>query len=391
VARAPIEPLAAPAARPIERVSPSLGEDLRACGMRVAFRLDSRFDEFRKLGPAAALGLVSHELTEAVARGHFNEVAASELDQALAAEWDRRLAEKATQLANQWPLGTVPPPERWPGYQLARVRLLRHLSEEARRPRQRGKGYSAKPEVWLEVPGLALVGRVDRIERSNNDVELIDLKSGWAVEDEIRPAHRRQLLIYAYLWQAVSGNWPTKVSVQRPNGLRTTLNVDPRETREVAADLLARLQDYNMAIAADAPPHELASPSPEACAHCDYRLACSPFFQALDQAWGWYRRSLLGKVVARAEVGTAGVLEVAIEASNLDLDITVARVLGIPPTQMPPLGSRVAVVDAIPTPAPQDIRAVWDTQLLTWGSLPSAKPKAPFLRTPGPAPNPVVR
>jgi hypothetical protein len=108
---------------------------------------------------------------------------------------------------------SVPPPERWPGYQLTRVRLLRQLSEEANRPRARGKGISAKPEVRLEAPGLALVGRVDRIERSSKDVELVDLKSGWGADDDIRPAHRRQLLIYAYLWQAMSGNWPTKVSV----------------------------------------------------------------------------------------------------------------------------------------------------------------------------------
>lgn len=358
--------LLAPAGRPIERISPSLGEDLRTCGLRVAFRVDPRFDGLRKLGLAAALGLVSHELTEAVTRGQFNEVPLPELDRALAAEWDRRLAEKATQLAEQWPLGFIPPPERWPGYQLTRVRLLRQLSEQAHRPRAPGKGSWAKPEVWLEAPGLALVGRVDRIERSGKDVELIDLKSGWAVEDEIRPAHRRQLLIYAYLWQAVSGNWPTKVSVQRLNGLRTTLCVDPQEAVEVATELLGRLQDYNTEVAAGTPPQELAAPSAEACTNCDYRPACLPFLRALDQRWGWYRRSLLGRVVGQAEVGKVGVLEVAVESSNLDPDIAVARLLGIPSSHMPSLESRVAVVDAIPTPVPQDMRVGWDTQVLSW-------------------------
>jgi len=366
VAGAWITRLATLKARSIDRISPSLGEDLRACGLRVAFRLDRRFNEFRKLRPASALGLVSHELAEAVARGHLNEIPDAELSKALAAEWERRIAEKATRLASQWPLGAVPPPGRWPGYQLTRVRLLRRLSEEARRRRLRGTGFSVKPEAWLEAPGLALVGRVDRIERSNEDVELVDLKSGWSVEDEIRPVHRRQLLLYAYLWQTLSGKWPTRVSIQRLDGLRSTLHVDPREAVEVATDLLARLADYNRRVAGGESPEALASPSADTCTHCDYRATCLPFFRTLDESWGWYRRALLGKVIGRAEVGEVGVLNVTVEASNLAPDSQVARVIGIQPDLMPSLGSRVAVVDAVPTAVPRDVRAVWDTQVLLW-------------------------
>jgi PD-(D/E)XK nuclease superfamily len=358
--------LAALEVRPIERISPSLGEDLRVCSLRVAFRLDPRFNELRKLRPATALGLVSHELAEAVARGQLDQIPEPELDKALAAEWERRIAEKATQLASQWPLSSVPPPERWPGYQLTRVRLLRRLSEEAQRRRLHGAGFSAKPEVWLEAPGLALVGRVDRIERSNGDVELVDLKSGWTIEGEIRPAHHRQLLLYAYLWRTLSGDWPARVSIQRLDGLRSTLDVDPREAEETAADLLARLADYNRRVAAGEPPEALALPSGDSCTHCDYRPTCLPFFRALDKNWGWYRRALLGRVVGRAKVGEFGVLEVAVEASNLDPDMEVARALGLPSGLMPSLGSRIAIVDAISTAAPRDVRVVWETQLQLW-------------------------
>jgi len=65
-------------------------------------------------------------------------------------------------------------------------------------------------------------------------------------------------------------------------------------------------------------------------------------------------------------VDELGVLEVALEASNLAPEIAVARVLGVPSALMPPLGARIAVVDATPTPLPQDVRAAWDTRLLVW-------------------------
>jgi RecB family exonuclease len=367
VAGASIGRIAAPETRPIERISPSLGEELRACGLRVAFRLDPRFNEYRKLHPAAALGLVSHELAEAVTRGELDETPDADLGAALSADWDRRIAEKASLLVTEWPLGKVPPPERWPGYQLTRVRLLRRLSEEVRRRRGRAPGVSSsEAEAWLEAPGLPLVGRADRVERSNGDVELVDLKSGWTVGDEIRPGHRRQLLLYAYLWHAMNGDWPRRVSIQRLNGLRSILEVDPREAEAVAADLLGRLETYNGRIAAREAADALASPSDEACAHCAYRPVCLPFFEALDESWGWYRRSLLGEVIGCADVDGAGVMEVRVEASNLGSEVETARILGVPSDLLPPRGSRVAVLDATPTSLTQDVRVAWDSQLVRW-------------------------
>lgn len=185
-----------PERRPLERISPSLAEDLRACELRVAYRLDPRYQAACRLRPAAALGLVSHELDEAVARGEFDAIPDKYLDKELGREWERRIAIKVEELAAEWAVGRVPPPERWPGYQFTRVRLLRRLAEEARRRRGRSSGLPApQAEVWLEAPGVPFVGRVDRVERSGGEVELVDLESGLTVGEEIQPAHRRQLLL----------------------------------------------------------------------------------------------------------------------------------------------------------------------------------------------------
>jgi hypothetical protein len=358
---------AAPERRPLERISPSLAEDLRACGLRVAYRMDPHYRGMRRLRPAAALGLVSHDLAEAVARGELDVIDDAELENEIADAWDRHIAKKAEELAAEWPLGAVPPPDRWPGYQLTRVRLLRRLAEEVRRRRDQKTGLAApQTEIWLKPEGVPLVGRADRVEHRDGEVELVDLKSGWTVDEEIRPAHRRQLLLYAFLWHAIYDEWPRRISIQRLDGQRATLDVDLGDAQRLASEVLAQLAAYNRQASGGDEAEPLASPSAEACAHCDYRLVCLAFFRALSESWGWYRRSLLGEVVGTTEVDALGVLEVALEASNLAPEIEVARVLGVPSSLTPALGARIAVVDATPTPIPQDVRAAWDTRILVW-------------------------
>jgi len=356
-----------PAARPLERLSPSLAEDLRTCGLRVAFHSDIQYAALRRIGPSAALGLVSHELVEAAARGEFDAVAEAGLEEAFTRAWDRHVSNQAAQLATQWPLGLVPPPDRWPAYQLTRVRLLRRLREEVRRPRGHTTGHvQQQVETWLAPQGVPFIGRIDRAERREGEVELVDLKTGWTVAEDIRPAHRRQLLLYAYLWHEVHGEWPRTISIQRLDGHRSTLDVDPGEAQGLASEVAEQLAAYNRWMISGKPTEELASPSSEACAHCSYRSVCLPFFQVLSEEWGWRRRSILGTILDTTREGVVGILKFSVEASNLIGHVDRARAIGIPTHLLPSPGTRVALVDATPTPVPADVRTAWDTYLFLW-------------------------
>jgi RecB family exonuclease len=73
----------------------------------------------------------------------------------------------------------------------------------------------------LQAPGLPLAGRIDRVEFTDRGVQIIDLKTGTDPAGGMRPEHRRQLLLYAYLWAKTRGEWPTKAAIESLGGRRT--------------------------------------------------------------------------------------------------------------------------------------------------------------------------
>ena len=68
-----------------------MGELLRSCQLHAAFALDPSFRPLRRPSMASALGLVSHDMAEAVARGELDGVDAASLDEALECEWEARI------------------------------------------------------------------------------------------------------------------------------------------------------------------------------------------------------------------------------------------------------------------------------------------------------------
>jgi hypothetical protein len=358
--------LAAPKPSSLERVSPSLAEDLRGCELRVAFRGDSRFAPLRRPRPGAALGVVVHDLAERVARGEFDDVGEQALAGVLTSAWEDAVAEQAAALARAWAPGHPPEPTRWPGYALARVRCLRRLKEQvAERAAHGGRAPAPQAELWVEAPDEPIGGRIDRVERTVAGVEIVDIKSGWTVSDELRPAHRRQLLIYAYLWHARHGEWPVAASIQLLDGTRITLEVDPQEAIAAASEALTLMRGYNARVENGATAEELSQPGAETCLHCDFKAVCSPFFEALSPDWTWYRKALLGEVAGTHGDDQLVVLELVISRSNLAESPSRARVIAVPAQLGAVAGTAVAAVDLLPAQRPTDARYAWDATMRT--------------------------
>jgi hypothetical protein len=361
-------PAPAPALAPLERISPTLGEAIRRCFLRVAFMRDSRFSFLQKPTTAAALGIVAHELAESAARGRFASIELPRRADVFDQEWQAAIARERSRLEEAWPLAPVPPPERWRGYELVRTRLRGLIVENIVEEDLDALPTEARQvETWLEDAGGRLFGRADRIEISKDgSVEIVDLKSGWALPDEIKPEHRRQLLVYAFLWQAEHGIWPKRATIQRLDGSRLTIDVNPAEAEGVAHDLITALEEFNATIAHAPAAEQLASPGPEACEFCEFRAACAPFFATLGEQWGWYRRSAVGRVVRAIPVAGSVVVELEAEGANLSRGTGPVRVLGVPASCAPPEGSRVAVVNGLPARTPADVRVAWDSEMLLW-------------------------
>jgi RecB family exonuclease len=285
-----------PAIVPIGRVSPTLGESLRTCALQVAFRLDHRFDSYRRPSTPAALGIASHELLEDAGAGAFSGLAGDALRDALERRWDELVAFRAEKLREAWSLGEVPEPLRWPGYELTRTRLIASLAQQVERVSHADHGPSGgkvETELWLEDEAGVIGGRVDRIERGLGGVRIIDLKSGWTVGAEVTEPQRRQLLIYAYLWHANHGTWPTEAAIQQPDGTRRAVAVCHEDATAEAESLREAREAYNDRARRGANAEDLAQPSSESCQRCPFKASCPYFFASAKPEWDWYRPSVL--------------------------------------------------------------------------------------------------
>jgi hypothetical protein len=202
-------------------------------------------------------------------------------------------------------------------------------------------------------------------------VHIVDIKSGWEYGTDVSNEHREQLLLYAAIWQRVTGEWPHSASVQAADGLRASFEIDPTRAEAVVAEALAQFDSFNTAAVAAAAPESLASPSAESCHYCPFRGVCGPFFSKLTFEWQWWPKSLRGHVMKIVDDAVdSSAVDIRVAASNLAQEpLTHARVLGIPRGDVPSQGDEVTVIDACPTQHPNHVRVTWTTELVNLAKL----------------------
>lgn len=343
-------------------VTPTMAETLSRCMLSAAFRADPAYNDLRRSSVPAILGTVSHKLAERVARGDMDGVSTHPED-ALLGAWEELISEGHRSLQVQSELGNVPQPTYWPGYQLVKVRTLRRLEEElsARGEPGSGRAKTVIPEQRLEDAATQVAGTPDRVEITPDGVEIVDLKSGWRVSDQLSDSHRRQLLLYAYLWHAVHGEWPVRASVQRLDGKRVTMLVHPAEAMTEAQEASRLLARFNALVgAAERKPDELARPSAATCGSCSFRGACQPFLREPSATWSRLR-TFGGEVSALERGQDRAILELSDVVGGVDS----STVRVVAPSTLPAveIQTRCVLMDAIPV-TERDFRVDWETRLL---------------------------
>jgi RecB family exonuclease len=347
-----------PSRRQVTRFSPTLLDAIDTCKLQAAFSLDATFRGLRRPGPAALLGQAAHRLLEDAARGRFSSVLPAELTSVLQAAWDDEMREAAAQLA-VGRLVPPPPPPEWPGYELTRVRLLRRLARRLQQPHStRPSTTSVMAERPLEDLATGLHGRPDRVEQAGLHVRVVDVKTGLAQSD-VRPAQRRQLLLYAYLVHQQLGRWPEEVAVEDVAGRRLVEQVRPAEMAAAVHEAIILVREFNDMLERSPSVLALATPSAEGCRHCPFRVVCWPFLQAVREDWQ----------LAPCFVGV-------IEETRVDRRLLLLRaeaprwmtgkrvsVLGV--SEGPEAGQAVGLVDAAPAGDSQ-VRVRWQTKIVLW-------------------------
>lgn len=166
-------------------------------------------------------------------------------------------------------------------------------------------------EAWLEDEGLRVQGRVDRVTRRGAQVEVVDFKTGRALDADGRPKRAAwlQLLAYGAVVQRLVPEAEVTLVVEA--AVRTAWPFDAACAAEVAGvlDALDALVPRGSTVSAE----RLARPG-EACARCSARLACPAYPRALD---AWTRD---GAAHPFADDALGRVVGVVPEVSGLDLE-----------------------------------------------------------------------
>lgn len=136
------------------------------------------------------------------------------------------------------------------------------------------KQKRALSEVRLTHPDLPFIGVLDRVQHTDEGVEVVDFKTGKANDK-----HQKQLLRYAVLWWRETGAAPVRVSAQYLNGIQSW-PVTKGTLEEVEADLEKTIPRLNEALRGHPAP---ARPGVD-CRTCAVRARCAVGWATGEQA-----------------------------------------------------------------------------------------------------------
>lgn len=316
----------------LEWITPSSLEQARRCMLSVAFARSPVHRGLCLPNEWSMLGNVAHSVLEQTVRG----VLRSEGD--LSAAWNAAVETEWARLSRFRLLAPAPEPERARGYQLARLRTLALARKRLVGERREGVGHELA-EITLSDASRGIRGRVDLVECRSGGVRIVDFKSSLRGHDGLSPAHRRQLLLYAHLWETAKGYWPSELAIAYLDGAEDTVAVDNSEARALAEEAAATRREFNETV--DGRGELSAAKRPDTCRYCDFQCVCASYQElAVGPSWG---HSAVGTIVAHdASAGDTRAVTLMTDAGSLR-GSEALTIVGLPIEAVPAMGERVAM------------------------------------------------
>lgn len=281
---------------PIGLISPTEANDLLACPLRVARNRSQSFSHFRKQSIAAVLGTSAHAVREMAYQLDLG--AEHDWQAILEEEWDNHISEGHRQLIKQRAPLVPPPPSEWPNFQMIRVAAIRGAKKIAERRRDHSPNMESSTgtpqiEKWLSSPTLGIQGKVDRIDRINGQIRVVDIKTTRNVDEHLQE-YERQLLLYALLIEEDIGEWPAEIAVEPIRGPLRAINADRQKAVEILAEIEHAVKNFNLHVEHGTISAQ-AKPSASACQYCSYAVVCDDYWNSLSTEWG--HRSVRGEII----------------------------------------------------------------------------------------------
>jgi hypothetical protein len=313
---------------------------MQACALREAWS-GSGTNPLLPTAPAALLGTVIHRLLEEAGRGLFAEAP----DGAIERRWEELLKAADTKAANDWlQRSLVPLGAAVPDFEVRRLQAIaaaRALAKQASSLHpSTGRAESALGcEVQVATPDGEAGGRIDVVAPAAGGPVLKDYKTGPVMDGEfsgqpaVKPAYATQLKLYAAIYAAMTGTWPSALELVPVAGAAVDIPFTRAECENLLATALRLRRQINATVTSTESLNtrvgRLARPAPEECRHCRYRPHCSPYQAAArrDPTAHW-PADIRGQLRQRVRLGN-GRLLIVLETSAGDS----VQVRGVDPRQ----------------------------------------------------------
>lgn len=266
---------------------------MRTCLLRAGLARADGIADFVLGTPKAWLGTAYHSVLENI----IGAVSAGEsIDAAIERLWNQAISAQTNRISVHPLNRRFGPPSTWPGYYVVKAGMAlrahqlveRGQTMAANEPGSAGSVPNTLREKAFTGFGGKLVGRPDVVRAG----EILDYKSGSVVEfdedageETVKAAYVRQLQIYGYLVKEALGWWPTRGLLLPFVGAGVEIALHPADCEQAASEAVSLLDRFNSAIQASASIMDLASPSPEACKWCPFKIACPAIWQNVAPTW----------------------------------------------------------------------------------------------------------
>ncbi len=269
------------------------------CFLKVLMSMKGGVVERLRPDPSAELGKVYHSLLEEVVKGFPNgketslEVLEATLDRLLGEaqkelERDPHTASYADLTQTMTPLGWSRKRRSLVDAALGfidstpRGKMAPHRARKGGFRFENAKGHGRWVEVPISVTALRLKGRIDVLERTTNEIKIVDLKSG-RVEDangEVMPKIALQLRLYGIMIQTLEPK--VRVTLVVNDGTEHMVPFNPAILKETKAWLDSTMSSLISGAIVPAQEHAKVGPG---CRWCGIRHRCSSYLREAPSWW----------------------------------------------------------------------------------------------------------
>ncbi len=322
--------------KPPTSVSASSAEILRQCPLRVMFSKSKDLHQYVLGSPFAWLGTIYHEVLE---QAWIIEIGSDAPDVQANQIWDDAVSEIMPEILAHPLRRRFSIPEKWPKYYLSKsIAVLKAKEVLLRRQegsRSAGKSTRANAygrEKMLRAREGKLIGAPDVFIGD----DIWDYKTGSVVNPdapgEAKDTYARQLKLYGYLVGENYGHQERVGHLVPMAGQEIAMSLKPEECEQEADRALTVLREVDESCRTCDSVGMLASPAPEVCAYCCYKLVCDAYWGSVDSDYvdGQYQHSVKGIAVAPPQVthgGKALSLSIEVVSGTIDSESVTVRPL----------------------------------------------------------------